>query len=163
MIIFKKKGDILATHEWLEKRASAWSWLKKTFPESIGVFKPLKVGILNDLRQIELDDKPAFVRLRQALYLHTSRVKYLNGLVCGANRVDLSGNVVAQVSDEEDAHAKERLKEITQKIKSNRQKKKDPKKEENIGSKMDDIQQVDEKINPITGRKILSLKKKLPA
>jgi ProP effector len=65
--------------------------------------KPLKIGIRDDIREIEaeLSDED----LSTALRVYTRTATYLEALRPGAKRVDLAGNQVGEVSEAEAATA----------------------------------------------------------
>ena len=65
--------------------------------------RPLKVGIAADIlaRCPDLDRR----KLGVALAAYTRRVMYLRGMVAGAARVDLDGNVCGEVSAGDAEHA----------------------------------------------------------
>jgi|TARA_B110000881_G_C18501151_1_gene476963 sRNA-binding protein len=148
------------TQEWLAKRANAMNWLMNTFPESIGAKLPLKVGVFEEIRAFEAMDKPALVWIRRALWFHTSRASYLKKIIIGANRVELMGAIASDVLEEEAKNAKSRLAEI-------RKKQNEVKRKPQIKKQLAADQQATkaealkkEEINPVTRRKILTLKKK---
>lgn len=72
--------------------------------------RPLKVGIDHDLAK----RCPALSRRERgvALQFYTSRIMYLQGLVEGAGRVDLDGNVCGEVTTTDAEHARSRIAEI---------------------------------------------------
>ena len=94
---------------WFDNRKRALDYLAAHFPESFGTGKPLKVGIINDIRSLEDSDKPALVWIRRALYYHTSRKSYLKNLKKGTFRVDLAGQPAGEVTAQEAENALERL------------------------------------------------------
>lgn len=91
----------------LEARA-----LLKKLQEEFAVFRdysPLAIGIDRQLlaRQPGLDRK----MLRMALGMHTHSLRYLKSMEKAAQRLDLDGQGVAEVTDEHRAHAAETLRE----------------------------------------------------
>jgi ProP effector len=70
------------------------------FPRGLAV-KPLKVGISNDI--------PAELPARKFLSAYTSHPRYLVALQAGAARIDLTGAPAGDVTEEQAAHAVERL------------------------------------------------------
>lgn len=66
--------------------------------------KPLKIGILRDIRagQHEMSEE----ELERALRAYTKTNKYLASMVAGAPRVDLNGNPSGEVSEADAAGAK---------------------------------------------------------
>ena len=87
-------------------------------PESIGASRPLKVGIIEDIRSINDEDKPALIWFRRALALHTSRKAYLKKLKVGLERVDLAGNYAGMVTEQEEENALSRLSKNQKKAKT---------------------------------------------
>ena len=91
----------------LEARA-----LLKKLQEEFAVFRdysPLAIGIDRQLlaRQPGLDRK----MLRMALGMQTHSLRYLKSMEKAAQRLDLDGQGVAEVTDEHRAHAAETLRE----------------------------------------------------
>lgn len=158
------------TPEWNEKRQLTSDWLLENFPKTFKVMKPLKVGIFKDIRALELDDKPSNVWLRRALHLHTSKMHYLEKMIEGAERIDLEGEGAGIVSADEEKNAKTTITERKAFYQAQKDKKNDwrekgkkikalkAKKNKEASEKA--ALEGKEKINEITGRKILSLKKK---
>ena len=94
--------------------------LYKAFPKAFikeGDAKPLKIGIFDDLKsRISSLDGLSVSKVRAALRLYTSRLKYLYSVKEGAVRVDVDGNECGDVvSAEHASYAKERIKEINAK------------------------------------------------
>ncbi len=152
------------TPQWFEKRAKAMIWLKTVFPESVGIGAPLKVGIFDEIRTFEAADKPALIWLRRALWFHTSRTTYLKKIMVGAKRVDLMGVITGEVLESEAKNGSERfnkIREKQEKIKMKRQERK------SILAKQQEVKaepiKKEEPLNAMTGRKILTLKKKQTA
>lgn len=88
------------------------------FPKAFireGDLKPLKVGILDDLKKLvpEIDGMTTS-KLRAAVRLYCTRLRYLFSVREGAARIDLDGNEVEQVSAEHAAYAKERFAELNE-------------------------------------------------
>ena len=99
--------------------------LYRTFPKAFikeGDAKPLKIGIFDDLKAA-IAGKPEFSvsKVRAALRLYTTRLRYLYCLKEGAKRIDLEGNEVEEVSAEHVEFAKNKFEEIKDKRKSLRQ------------------------------------------
>lgn len=77
-----------------------------------GQAKPLKVGIFQELaEQLNDDEQISKTRLRQALRHYTSSWRYLKSIKLGAFRVDLAGNDVAEIDQEQADHAAKTLQE----------------------------------------------------
>ena len=107
----------MTTKTWYINRKKACDWLKNTFPESFGQSLPLKVGIFDDIKEFEDDDKPALVWCRRALRLHTARFSYLRGLTDGSERYGLDGSPSGFVTEREALFAKNQLSETRKKVK----------------------------------------------
>lgn len=90
-------------------------------PEQV---RPLAIGIQQKLRA-ELAELPEFEGspgwlVRQALALYTRSIAYLTAIVEKRPRINLDGSTASEVSDQEQAHARERLNEIQARIASRR-------------------------------------------
>ncbi|MCI2284147.1 RNA chaperone ProQ [Colwellia sp. MSW7] len=99
------------------------SYLVEKFPACFslkGPVKPLKVGIFQDLAE-KLDDDETIskTRLRQALRHYTSSWRYLKAIKVGAFRVDIEGNDVAEIDEEQAKYASKTLKESQEKFGNN--------------------------------------------
>lgn len=82
-----------------------------------GQAKPLKVGIFQEIaEQLTEEDNVSKTRLRQVLRHYTSSWRYLKSIKVGAQRVDLSGESVAEIDQEQAEHAKNTLKESQDKF-----------------------------------------------
>ena len=88
------------------------------FPASVGAMKPLKLGIQRDILDLKIQPRPANIWLRRALALHANRSVYLLKIKAGDARVDLEGNTVGDITENEELGAIERLKEIRTKSKA---------------------------------------------
>ena len=158
------------TPEWNEKRQLTTEWLLENFPKTFKVMKPLKVGIFKDIRALEIDDKPSNVWLRRALHFHTAKTHYLEKMIEGTERIDLEGEGSGLVSADDEKNAKITLAERKAYYQAQKDKKKawqervkkikalKAKKNKEASEKA--ALEEKEKINEVTGRKILSLKKK---
>ena len=82
-----------------------------------GDLKPLKVGILEDLKKIVGDLGMSTSRLRAAVRMYTTRLRYLYNVKEGVMRIDLEGNETDAVTAEHEAYAKEKFEEINKKRK----------------------------------------------
>lgn len=90
--------------------------LCKYFPKAFiasGDARPLKIGIFDDLRTA-IAGRPdlSISKVRAALRLYTTRLRYLYCLKEGAMRVDLEGREVEPVNAEHASFAQEKFKEI---------------------------------------------------
>ncbi|MGN1281190.1 MAG: RNA chaperone ProQ [Succinivibrio sp.] len=102
--------------------------LYKTFPKAFikdGELKPLKIGIFEDLKEkVSSIEGLSVSKVRAALRLYTSRLKYLYSVKEGACRIDLEGNDCGEpVTAEHVQHSQERIKEINAKRQSLKPKK----------------------------------------
>ncbi len=100
--------------------------LYKYFPKAFikeGNCLPLKIGIFDDLKAaVPSHEGLSISKVRAALRLYTTRLRYLYSLKEGAARIDLDGNEVEVVTAEHAKFAKDRFKEINDKRKANRPK-----------------------------------------
>lgn len=96
------------------------TYLAEKFPECFSVkgkVKPLKIGIFQDLADKLSDDETVSkTRLRQALRHYTSSWRYLKAIKLGASRVDIDGNAVAEIDEEQANYASKTLKESQEKF-----------------------------------------------
>lgn len=96
--------------------------LCKYFPQAFiaeGNAKPLKIGIFKDLKTaIAGKEGLTLSKVRAALRLYTTRLKYFYCLKEGAMRVDLDGHEVEPVTAEHAAFALEKFNEINEKRKA---------------------------------------------
>jgi ProP effector len=118
-----------------EKRTSTKeiiAYLAEKFPACFSVegpAKPLKVGIFQELaEQLADDETVSKTRLRQALRHYTSSWRYLKAVKAGAYRVDISGENVAEIDQEQADYAAKTLKESQEKFGNKNTKDKAPKK-----------------------------------
>lgn len=94
-------------------------FLVQQFPNCFDVTnapKPLKIGIFQELaeRLNSEDDENSSLsktKLRQALRTYTSNWRYLHCIKIGSHRVDLDGNIVSEITEEEQQFAQEKLAE----------------------------------------------------
>lgn len=102
-------------------RMDALSWLAATFPKAFDntvSIQPLNLGIMSDI--LTYADKAGEVgisksKLREAVVLFTRRLDYLTCLKAREMRVDLQGNPVAQVTEEEAVLAAAKIKKRVEK------------------------------------------------
>lgn len=108
---------ITGTHQ--EHIQEALEMLYTRFPKAFikeGDCKPLKVGILDDLKpKIEEITGLSVSKVRAAVRFYTSRLRYFYAMREGAMRVDLEGNEVEPVNSEHAAYARARFAEINAK------------------------------------------------
>ena len=92
-----------------KERGAAALWrLAEQFPRTFAAAKhlphrPLKVGIAADVQErcSDIDRRD----LAAALAAYTHRIAYLQAIVSGADRIDLDGNPVGEVTASDAAHA----------------------------------------------------------
>ena len=108
-------------------RMDALSWLAANFPAAFDIslrIYPFKIGIMDDILLYADSAAEAGIsksKLREALVLFTRRIDYLACLKLREKRIDLQGNQVGQVSEEEAKHAAEKIKKLIEKnIKNSR-------------------------------------------
>lgn len=98
------------------RRFEALAWLAKRFPEAFNnqeIIRPLKRGIMADILAYAAEAEMAGIsksKLRQAVVLFTRRVDYLTCLKAREMRVDLFGNAIEPVTEEESISAALKLK-----------------------------------------------------
>ncbi|PCI62539.1 MAG: RNA chaperone ProQ [Gammaproteobacteria bacterium] len=96
------------------------AYLSEKFPKCFiikGAAKPLKIGIFQELaEQLAEDDKVSKTRLRQVLRHYTSSWRYLKAIKLDAKRVDLQGEEVAEIDQEQADYASKTLKESQEKF-----------------------------------------------
>ncbi len=102
-------------------RSDALIWLAANFPSAFDNslrIRPLKSGIMSEI--LEYADKAQEVgisksKLREAVVLFTRRLDYLTCLKAREMRIDLQGNAVAEVTEEEAEHAAAKIKKRVEK------------------------------------------------
>ncbi|RUR20747.1 activator of prop osmoprotectant transporter [Legionella sp. km535] len=102
-------------------RSEALVWLAANFPSAFDNsirIRPLKTGIMDDILQYA--DKAAEAgisksKLREAVVVFTRRLDYLACLKAREKRIDLLGNTVSDVSEEEADHAAAKIKKRVEK------------------------------------------------
>lgn len=133
-----------------EKRKEAWQWLQQQFPTAFSKQPiPLKIGTHEDIFALALADMPGIMWIKRALRYYVSSPRYLKGMLVGTIRIDLQGEQVGAVSEQEAIHAKERLLSYRKK------------KEKQISQAQEttSVKEVEpEEITPVFGRR-LALKK----
>lgn len=107
-------------------KRQALLWLSSTFPQVFNTslsIQPLKIGILNDiLAHQPVDLGISKSKIREALREFTRRVEYLTCLKAREMRVDLQGNPVEMVSEEEAKQAAMKIKKRIEKSAKNARK-----------------------------------------
>ncbi|KTD04764.1 ProQ/FinO family protein [Fluoribacter gormanii] len=102
-------------------RTDALLWLAAHFPAAFDNslrIRPLKVGIMDDILQHADEAEAAGIsksKLREAVVLFTRRLDYLACLKLREMRVDLHGNDVAEVTEEEAEHAATKIRKRVEK------------------------------------------------
>jgi ProP effector len=102
-------------------RLDALSWLATNFPNAFDNsvrISPLKLGIMDDI--LQCSDKAAEKgisksKLREAVVLFTRRLDYLACLKAREMRIDLQGNTLTEVTEEEAEHAASKIKKRVEK------------------------------------------------
>lgn len=111
-----------------KSRNEALNWLAANFPlvfDTSLYIRPLKIKIMDDiLAQAEGAQESGISKskLRQAVVLFTRRIDYLACLKAREMRVDLQGNPVAPVTDEEAERASVKIKKRIEKSARNARK-----------------------------------------
>lgn len=109
-------------------RNDALNWLATTFPEAFDNsvrIQPLKTGIMADI--LTHADKAtaagiSISKLREAVVVFTRRIDYLTVLKAREMRVDLQGNPVNQVTEEEAERAAAKIRKRVEKSAKNARK-----------------------------------------
>jgi ProP effector len=109
-------------------RNEALIWLAKTFPcafDNSMRIQPLRLGIMADV--LAYEDKAAAdgiskSKLREAVVIFARRIDYLTCLKAREMRIDLEGNSVGPVTEEEAARAAEKIKKRIEKSVKNARK-----------------------------------------
>lgn len=102
-------------------RTDALNWLAQHFPAAFDNslrIRPLKNGIMEDILQHADQATQAGIsksKLRQAVVLFTRRLDYLACLKSREIRIDLEGNEVSEVTEEESDHAAAKIKKRVEK------------------------------------------------
>lgn len=115
-------------------RNDALVWLATTFPhlfDNTVRIRPLKIGIMQDILVYADQALAAGIsksKLREAVVLFTRRIDYLTCLKAREMRIDLQGNPVAIVTEEEAERAATKIKKRVEKSARNARK--------NLNSKM---------------------------
>lgn len=124
-VIINKKQKIQAK----KTRNEALIWLAKTFPcafDNTTSIQPLKLGIMADILAYEEQAKAAGIsksKLREAVVIFARRLDYLTCLKAREMRIDLAGNPVGPVTEEEANRAAEKIKKRIEKSVQNSRKK----------------------------------------
>ena len=121
-VVAEEKNDNNQSGTHFEHIKETLELLYTTFPKAFvkdGQVKPLKIGIFEDLRQrVASIEGLSVSKVRAALRLYTSRLKYLYSVKEGAKRIDLDGNECADVVNaEHESYAKEQIALINSKRK----------------------------------------------
>lgn len=109
-------------------RVEALAWLAATFPlafDNTVNIQPLSLGIMGDILTHADKASEAGIsnsKLREAVVLFARRIDYLTCLKAREMRIDLNGNPVAQVTEEEAALAAAKIKKRVEKSAKNARK-----------------------------------------
>jgi len=111
--------------------------------------RPLKIGIQEDLIA---DEKLARNRIKRALASYVRNPAYLKALVVGAERVGIDGQASGSVTEEEAAHATEKLDQIKQERRERQKQERqqarqraEQEKEERLSNKLDQLLELNRK------------------
>jgi ProP effector len=102
-------------------RTEALSWLALNFPVAFDnslQISPLKKGIMNDILNCADEAEKAGIsksKLREAVVLYTRRLDYLACLKSREMRIDLQGNMITEVTEEEAEQAATKIKKRVEK------------------------------------------------
>lgn len=102
-------------------REAALQWLTETFPEAFNItryIRPLKQGIMRDILAYAEQAAVAGIsksKLREAVVMFTRRLDYLACLKAKEMRIDLAGNAVSAVTEEEANNAALKIKKRIEK------------------------------------------------
>lgn len=111
-----------------KSRNAALIWLAATFPQIFDnslLIRPLKVGIMDDILVYADQAEAAGIsrsKLREAVVIFTRRIDYLACLKAREMRVDLQGEAVAEVTEEEAERASSKIKKRVEKSARNARK-----------------------------------------
>jgi len=106
-------------------RYAALNWLKTQFPDAFDNslrIRPLKVGIINDVLAHADAAQEAGIsksKLREAVVVFTRRIDYLTCLKAKEMRVDLAGEPIAPVTEEEAEKASAKIRKRVEKAARN--------------------------------------------
>ena len=109
-------------------RSKALVWLAVQFPSAFDnslCIRPLKDGIMDDILQYAdkaAQDGISKSKLREAVVVFTRRLDYLACLKSREMRIDLQGNAITEVTQEEAEHAAVKIKKRVEKSARNARK-----------------------------------------
>lgn len=106
-------------------RLDALSWLASKFPNAFDNtrrIQPLSLGIMKDILAHPDAAEMSRSKLREAVVLFTRRIDYMTCLKAREMRVDLYGNPVTQVTEEESMLAAAKIKKRVEKTAKNARK-----------------------------------------
>lgn len=115
-------------HQAKSARHEALLWLASIFPKAFDnreLIRPLKLGIMSDIlahADEAIEAGLSKSKLREAVVVFTRRIDYLTCLKAREMRIDLEGNSVSPVSEEEAAHAALKIKKRVEKCSRNARK-----------------------------------------
>ncbi len=99
----------------------ALQWLAARFPQAFDNrlnIQPLKSGVMPEILQYAEEAAAAGIsksKLREAVVIFTRRIDYLTTIKAKENRIDLSGEVVGSVTEEEAERASQKIKKRVEK------------------------------------------------
>lgn len=109
-------------------RNKALNWLVAKFPAAFDTtlrIRPLKLGIMDDILSYAEDAAAVGIsrsKLRQAIVIFTRRIDYLTCLKAREMRVDLQGNPLEEVTEDEAMRAAAKIKKRVEKTIKNARK-----------------------------------------
>ncbi|MBL9029761.1 MAG: ProQ/FinO family protein [Caedimonas sp.] len=95
-----------------ERNQKTILWLSEKFPQCFTIKNPvpLKKSIHEDIFKLDLEEEdPSKTKIRKALALYTSRMRYLQAFEMATHRYDLQGNPTEEITEKEKLFAHERL------------------------------------------------------
>lgn len=104
-----------------QQRIRALQWLQQQFPAAFDTslrIRPLKIGIVEDIMQYSTQASEHNIsrsKLREAIRFHTQRLDYLVSLKLQEIRIDLQGNPIEPVSQEDAQQAARKIKKLSEK------------------------------------------------
>jgi sRNA-binding protein len=88
--------------EWKRTATDTLVILRSKYPKTFGEWKPLKIGVRDDITAALPEIDP--INVGRALKFYTSHVRYQQSCIEGRERIDLDGLPVGTVTADEAAH-----------------------------------------------------------
>ncbi|WP_432698638.1 ProQ/FINO family protein [Marinobacterium sp. YM272] len=125
---------------------AALQMLFDTYPEvfSRENVRPLKIGIQEDLIA---DEKLARNRIKRALASYVRNPHYLRSLKAGADRIGLDGAAAGTVTEDEAAHAQEKLNQMRDQRREKQKEEREKQKEERVKQKKQAAEVKEQRMN----------------